>query len=273
MNDRALRGIVDGLGGAANGAPREDGFDITVASEVMAVFCLARDLADLAGPARPHAGRAPARRRAVTARDLEAVGAMTALLRDAFAPNLVQTLEGSPALIHGGPFANIAHGCNSVMATRLGLKLADIVVTEAGFGADLGGEKFFDIKCRSAGLGALLPRGGRDGAGAENAWRRGEVRSRPGERRGRRGRRRQPRATCREHAQIRPAGGGRAEPFTSDTEAEIAAVRAAMAQRGVRPCFARTGPMAPPALPISRAQSWSRSTRARPASRHSIRTP
>ena len=152
MNDRALRSIVNGLGGPANGAPREDGFDITVASEVMAVFCLAKDLADL----QERLGRiqVAARREgpAVTARDLQADGAMAALLRDAFAPNLVQTLEGSPALIHGGPFANIAHGCNSVMATRLGLKLADVVVTEAGFGADLGGEKFLDIKSRSAGL-------------------------------------------------------------------------------------------------------------------------
>ena len=152
MNDRALRNIVCGLGGAANGMPREDKFDITVASEVMAVFCLARDLADL----QDRLGRIQVASRrdgsAITARDLEADGAMAALLRDAFAPNMVQTLEGSPALIHGGPFANIAHGCNSVVATRLGLKLADIVVTEAGFGADLGGEKFLDIKCPSAGL-------------------------------------------------------------------------------------------------------------------------
>jgi formate--tetrahydrofolate ligase len=152
MNDRALRSIVDGLGGVSNGAPREDGFDITVASEVMAIFCLARDLDDL----RERLGRiVVAERRdgsAVTARDLKADGAMAALLRDALAPNLVQTLEGSPALVHGGPFANIAHGCNSVIATRLGLSLADVVVTEAGFGADLGGEKFLDIKCRQAGL-------------------------------------------------------------------------------------------------------------------------
>ena len=152
MNDRALRSIVNGLGGVPNGSPREDGFDITVASEVMAVFCLARDLNDL----QDRLGRIQIGTRqdgvAVTARDLQADGAMAVLLRDAFAPNLVQTLEGSPALIHGGPFANIAHGCNSVVATRLGLKLADLVVTEAGFGADLGGEKFLDIKCRSAGL-------------------------------------------------------------------------------------------------------------------------
>ena len=152
INDRALRAIVNGLGGVANGAPREDGFDITVASEVMAVFCLSRDLADL----QERLGRiivAETReRRAITARDLKADGAMAVLLRDALQPNLVQTLEGSPALVHGGPFANIAHGCNSVMATRLALRLADVVVTEAGFGADLGAEKFLDIKCRLAGL-------------------------------------------------------------------------------------------------------------------------
>jgi len=152
MNDRALRSIVNGLGGVANGSPREDRFDITVASEVMAIFCLARDLVDL----QDRLGRIQVASRrdgsAVTARDLQADGAMAVLLREAFAPNLVQTLEGSPALIHGGPFANIAHGCNSVMATRLGMKLADVVVTEAGFGADLGGEKFLDIKCPSAGL-------------------------------------------------------------------------------------------------------------------------
>ncbi len=151
MNDRVLRNAVVGLGGPGNGVPREDAFDITVASEVMAVFCLARDLADL----QDRLGRmvvAAGRDGPVTARDLKADGAMAALLRDALQPNLVQTLEGSPALVHGGPFANIAHGCNSVMATRLGLKLADVVVTEAGFGADLGGEKFLDIKCRSAGL-------------------------------------------------------------------------------------------------------------------------
>jgi len=152
MNDRALRSIVGSLGGVANGFPREDGFDITVASEVMAVFCLSRSLHDL----EARLGRmvvAQTRDGAnITAADLKADGAMAVLLKDAIAPNLVQTLEGSPALVHGGPFANIAHGCNSVMATRLGLKLADVVVTEAGFGADLGGEKFLDIKCRAAGL-------------------------------------------------------------------------------------------------------------------------
>ncbi|MBW6398570.1 formate--tetrahydrofolate ligase [Roseomonas sp. HJA6] len=152
MNDRALRGIVSSLGGVANGFPREDGFDITVASEVMAVFCLAKDLADLqARLGRMVVGQTRDGKN-ITARDLKADGAMAVLLRDAFAPNLVQTIEGSPALVHGGPFANIAHGCNSVMATRLALKLADVVVTEAGFGADLGAEKFLDIKCRQAGL-------------------------------------------------------------------------------------------------------------------------
>jgi formate--tetrahydrofolate ligase len=152
MNDRGLRQTVIGLGGAANGVTREESFEITVASEVMAVFCLAVDLSDLqARLARIVVG---ARRDGslVIARDLGADGAMAALLRDALSPNLVQTLEGSPALVHGGPFANIAHGCSSVIATRLGLKLGDFVVTEAGFGADLGAEKFFDIKCRSAGL-------------------------------------------------------------------------------------------------------------------------
>ncbi|MCA3301045.1 MAG: formate--tetrahydrofolate ligase [Roseomonas sp.] len=152
MNDRALRAINSSLGGVANGFPREDGFDITVASEVMAVFCLARDLPDL----QERLGRMVVGQtrdgKQITASDVKADGSMAALLRDAFAPNLVQTIEGSPALVHGGPFANIAHGCNSVMATRLGLKLADVVVTEAGFGADLGAEKFLDIKCRLAGL-------------------------------------------------------------------------------------------------------------------------
>ena len=152
MNDRQLRHVVDGLGGRANGCPREDGFDITVASEIMAVFCLAESLSDL----RARLGRiivgytydgAP-----VTAHDLRAEGAMTALLRDALCPNLVQTLEGTPVLVHGGPFANIAHGCNSVLATRMAQKLADYTVTEAGFAADLGAEKFLDIKCRAAGF-------------------------------------------------------------------------------------------------------------------------
>lgn len=181
MNDRQLRHVVDGLGGRANGCPREDGFDITVASEIMAVFCLAESLSDL----RARLGRiivgytydgAP-----VTAHDLRAEGAMTALLRDALCPNLVQTLEGTPVLVHGGPFANIAHGCNSVLATRMAQKLADYTVTEAGFAADLGAEKFFDIKCCLADLRphavvivatvrALKYHGGveKDALGAEN---------------------------------------------------------------------------------------------------------
>ena len=152
MNDRQLRSVVDGLGGRVNGTPREDGFDITVASEVMAVFCLASDLSDLkARLARMVVGYTYDGK-PVTAHDLKAEGAMTALLKDALKPNLVQTLEGTPAFIHGGPFANIAHGCNSISATDAALKLGDYVVTEAGFGADLGAEKFLDIKCRFAGL-------------------------------------------------------------------------------------------------------------------------
>ncbi|MES2960056.1 MAG: formate--tetrahydrofolate ligase [Pseudomonadota bacterium] len=152
MNDRALRDITVGLGGPANGFPRQDGFDIVVASEVMAILCLARDLRDM----KARLGRIVVGQtrdlKNITASDLQAHGAMTALLRDAIKPNLVQTLENNPALIHGGPFANIAHGCNSVIATRAALKLADVVVTEAGFGADLGAEKFIDIKCRQSGL-------------------------------------------------------------------------------------------------------------------------
>ena len=152
MNDRALRSIVNSLGGVANGFPREDGFDITVASEVMAIFCLASDLDDLKKRLGNIIIGYTRDRKPVRASDLKAHGAMTALLKDALSPNLVQTLEGTPAFIHGGPFANIAHGCNSVLATTTALKLADYVVTEAGFGADLGGEKFIDIKCRKAGI-------------------------------------------------------------------------------------------------------------------------
>ncbi|MGV1014208.1 MAG: formate--tetrahydrofolate ligase, partial [Methyloceanibacter sp.] len=152
MNDRALRSIVSSLGGATNGFPREAGFDITVASEVMAIFCLASDLADLQRRLGQIQIGQTRDKKAVTAKDLSAAGSMAALLKDALAPNLVQTLENNPAFIHGGPFANIAHGCNSVIATKAALKLADYVVTEAGFGADLGAEKFFDIKCRKAGL-------------------------------------------------------------------------------------------------------------------------
>ncbi len=234
MNDRALRSIVNGLGGVANGAPREDGFDITVASEVMAVFCLARDLADL----QERLGKIiVAQRRdgsAVTAKDIKADGAMAVLLRDALMPNLVQTIAGSPALVHGGPFANIAHGCNSVMATRLGLKLSDVVVTEAGFGADLGAEKFLDIKCRSAGLKpsacvivatvrALKMHGGvaKNNLGAEDtaAVARGIV-------------------NLARHVENLQKFGLNVvvglNHFTSDTEAEFAVIRDAMAARGVR---------------------------------------
>ena len=152
MNDRALREIVCSLGGVANGYPREAGFDITVASEIMAILCLANDVEDLQRRIGDIVVGYRHDKSAVTARDLKADGAMTVLLMKAIQPNLVQTLENNPAFIHGGPFANIAHGCNSVMATKTALKLADFVVTEAGFGADLGAEKFFDIKCRSAGL-------------------------------------------------------------------------------------------------------------------------
>ncbi|MFQ5626809.1 MAG: formate--tetrahydrofolate ligase, partial [Methyloligellaceae bacterium] len=152
MNDRALRKIVNSLGGRTNGFPREDGFDIVVASEVMAIFCLATGMRDLEQRLGDIIVGYTRKNKPVTARELQAHGAMTVLLQDALAPNLVQTLENNPAFIHGGPFANIAHGCNSVLATKTALGLADYVVTEAGFGADLGAEKFFDIKCRKAGL-------------------------------------------------------------------------------------------------------------------------
>ncbi len=152
MNDRALRDITTGLGGPGNGIPRQSGFDITVASEIMAIFCLAKDLDDLNHRIGKIVVGQTRKLEPVTAKQLDAEGALTALLRDAFQPNIVQTLENNPAFMHGGPFANIAHGCNSVVATRTALKLADYVVTEAGFGADLGAEKFFDIKCRKAGL-------------------------------------------------------------------------------------------------------------------------
>jgi formate--tetrahydrofolate ligase len=181
MNDRALRATVTSLGGVANGFPREDGFDITVASEVMAIFCLADSLADLERRLGNIVVGQRRDRSAVHAADLKAPGPMSVLLKDALMPNLVQTLENNPAFIHGGPFANIAHGCNSAIATKSALKLADYVVTEAGFGADLGAEKFFDIKCRKAGLApdaavivatvrALKMHGGvaRDQLGSEN---------------------------------------------------------------------------------------------------------
>ncbi len=152
MNDRALRSIVNSLGGVGNGFSREDGFDITVASEIMAIFCLSKDLNDLTERLGKIVVAHTRKRKPVLAKDLKAAGPMSVLLKDAMMPNLVQTLENNPAFIHGGPFANIAHGCNSVVATKTALKLADYVVTEAGFGADLGAEKFFDIKCRKAGL-------------------------------------------------------------------------------------------------------------------------
>jgi formate--tetrahydrofolate ligase len=152
MNDRALRQMVSSLGGVANGFPREDGFDITVASEVMAIFCLSKDLADLERRLGNIVVAQTREKKNITARDIGAAGAMTVLLKDALMPNLVQTLENNPVFVHGGPFANIAHGCNSVLATSTALRLGDYVVTEAGFGADLGAEKFFDIKCRKAGL-------------------------------------------------------------------------------------------------------------------------
>ena len=232
MNDRALRDVLVGLGGMPNGLPREDGFDITVASEVMAILCLARDLEDL----QERLGRIIVGQRrdgsSVTAADLKAHGAMAALLREAMFPNLVQTLEGSPALVHGGPFANIAHGCNSVAATRLGLRLADVVVTEAGFGADLGGEKFCDIKCRLAGLApsacvvvatvrALKLHGGVARANLDRedaaAVRRGVV-------------------NLQRHVENMRLFGlpvvVALNEFTSDTEAEFAVVREAMAPLG-----------------------------------------
>ncbi len=152
MNDRQLRFVVDGLGGRVNGTPREDGYDITVASEIMAILCLSDSISDLKARLSRVIVGYTYDEKPVTAGDLKAEGAMTALLRDALCPNLVQTLEGTPAIVHGGPFANIAHGCNSVLATRMALKLGDYAVTEAGFGADLGAEKFLDIKCRTAGL-------------------------------------------------------------------------------------------------------------------------
>ncbi|MDD7202910.1 MAG: formate--tetrahydrofolate ligase, partial [Coriobacteriaceae bacterium] len=152
MNDRQLRNLVDGLGGAKQGVPREDHFQITVASEIMAIFCLATSIHDLKERLARIIVGYTYDDKPVTARDLKADGAMAALLKDALKPNLVQTLEGTPAFVHGGPFANIAHGCNSVMATRLAMKYGDYAITEAGFGADLGAEKFLDIKCRLAGL-------------------------------------------------------------------------------------------------------------------------
>lgn len=241
MNDRALRNIVNGLGGTggsgSNGGAREDGFDITVASEVMAVLCLASGLPDL----QARLGRMIIGSRRdgsfITAADIKADGAMAVLLRDALMPNLVQTLAGSPALVHGGPFANIAHGCNSVLATKLALKLGDVVVTEAGFGADLGGEKFLDIKCRSAGLApacavivatvrALKMHGGvaKSALGTEDI---------PAVERGI--------ANLARHVENMGKFGlpvvVALNRFTTDTDAEIAAVRTAMAALGTEVCL------------------------------------
>jgi formate--tetrahydrofolate ligase len=233
MNDRALRSIVGSLGGVANGFPREDGFDIVVASEVMAIFCLSTSLEDM----RRRLGNIivgyTRARKPVYAREIEADGAMTVLLKDALAPNLVQTLENNPAFIHGGPFANIAHGCNSVMATKVGLKLANYVITEAGFGADLGAEKFFNIKCRKAGLKpaaavvvgtvrALKMHGGvaREDLGKENveAVRRGVV-------------------NIERHVTNTQKFGVPVivalNRFTGDTDAEVDAVREVLAPHGV----------------------------------------
>jgi formate--tetrahydrofolate ligase len=234
MNDRALRQMVTSLGGIANGFPREDGFDITVASEVMAIFCLAGDLADLERRLAKVIVAHTRTRTPVMAADLKASGAMSVLLKDALMPNLVQTLEHNPAFIHGGPFANIAHGCNSVIATKAALKLADYVVTEAGFGADLGAEKFFDIKCRKAGLTpdaavivatvrALKMHGGvaREDLGRENldALRKGM-------------------ANLQRHVHNVRAFGVPAvvavNHFASDTEAEHALVRSLCADHGVQ---------------------------------------
>ena len=235
MNDRQLRNILDGLGGKANGTPREDGFDITTASEIMATLCLASSIADL----KARIARIVVARtyddRPVTAGDIHAQGAVAALLRDALRPNLVQTLIGTPAFVHGGPFANIAHGCNTVIATKTALRLADVVVTEAGFGADLGAEKFIDIKCRMAGLTpgavvlvatvrALKSHGGvaKADLGAENleALERGL-------------------ANLRRHLRnIREVWGLRPvvalNRFTSDTDAEIELVRRAAAETGAK---------------------------------------
>ena len=249
MNDRALRQIVSSLGGVANGFPREDGFDITVASEVMAVFCLARDLADLEARLGRMVVAHTRERKAVTAADLKAHGAMTVLLRDAVQPNLVQTLEGNPAFVHGGPFANIAHGCNSVMATRTALRLADYVVTEAGFGADLGAEKFFDIKCRKAGLtpsAAVIVATVR---ALEDARRRRPRGSRPREPEGAGEGPGQPRPPRPQRAQVRRAVGRGDQPLQRRHRGRARAGPGPLPPRcwASRPSSASTGPRARPA--------------------------
>src|SRR6187455_465067 len=239
MNDRALRDIVVSLGGPGNGYPRQDGFDIVVASEIMAIFCLATSLKDLKERISKIVVGYTRDQKPILARDIKAAGAMAALLKDALAPNLVQTLENNPAFIHGGPFANIAHGCNSVIATTTALKLADYVVTEAGFGADLGAEKFFDIKCRKAGLKpsaavivatvrALKMNGGvkKDDLGAENVQALVRGCSNLG----------------RHIANVRRFGVPvvvAINHFTSDTDAEIAAVKDFVARHGAEAILCR----------------------------------
>ena len=265
MNDRALRSIVTSLGGVANGFPREDGFDITVASEVMAIFCLSTDLDDLTRRLGNIIVGYTRDKKPVYARDLKADGAMTVLLKDALMPNLVQTLEDNPAFVHGGPFANIAHGCNSVIATKTALKLADYVVTEAGFGADLGAEKFFDIKCRKAGLKpdgavivatvrALKMHGGvaKDELGKENveALKKGF-------------------ANLARHVenvqQVRRAGRGRDQPLHRRYRRRARRRAPSSAPNSAsRPSCAPTGPTAAKA-PRSWPRRWSSSPKAAPA--------
>ena len=256
MNDRALRHIVGSLGGVANGYPRETGFDITVASEVMAILCLATDLKDLETRLGNIIIAYRRDKTAVFARDIKADGAMAVLLKDAMQPNLVQTLENNPAFVHGGPFANIAHGCNSVVATTTALKLADYVVTEAGFGADLGAEKFFDIKCRKAGLKpdvavivatarAMKMNGGvkKDDLGQENveAVRKGC-------------------ANLGRHVQNVKKFGVPVvvaiNHFTLDTEAELQAIKTSSPRSARRRSCAGIGRRVPPASRIWPARSW-----------------
>ncbi len=213
MNDRALRSIVSSLGGIANGYPREDGFDITVASEIMAIFCLAKDIDDLKSRLANIVVAYTRDRKPVRAGDLKAHGAMTALLKDALAPNLVQTLEGTPAFVHGGPFANIAHGCNSVVATTTALKLADYVVTEAGFGADLGGGEVPRHQVPQDRARARLRRAGRDHPGAQDARRGEEGRAQDREPQGARSRSHQPGAPRGERAEIRPGADHLDQPL------------------------------------------------------------
>jgi len=273
MNDRALRQITVALGGPGNGFPREDGFDIVVASEIMAIFCLATDLEDLKERIGKIVVAYTRDKEPIRARDLNAQGAMTVLLKDALAPNLVQTLDGTPAFVHGGPFANIAHGCNSVIATTGGLRLADYVVTEAGFGADLGAEKFIDITCRSAGLRpsaavivatvrALKFHGGGDAknlttedldalkAGMVNLERHIE--------------------NVRDHYGVPPIVS--INRFVSDTDAELELLRSHVESLACRSCSPITGRKAVPEQRISRAP-WSRSAKRTPRPSMPVTTP